>query len=71
MKPKKEKLTAEDRAKALDIKGADMYVFNMKHALTGEIYSQEQFMVVRCRNGRKYVFRQKVDLPQKPSGILT
>lgn len=71
-KPEKkaDDLSAADRLKAIDIKGADMYVFNQKHELTGETMASERFMVIRAANGRKYIFREVLDLKPK-SRIIT
>lgn len=58
-------LTPKDRAAAIDIKVAHLYSFKMKHPLTGEVHSNENFMVIKAANGRKYVFREVVDLEPK------
>lgn len=61
----KKGLTAMDRLKAIDIAKVDMYLFNQKHKLTNDLMSSERFMVIRGKNGRKYVFREVVDTSQK------
>lgn len=67
---KKRELTAADRASAVDIKQADMYVFNMKHQITGKIFSQEHFMVIFDATGKKHVFRQEIEIKPK-SGLVS
>lgn len=69
-RPSKPPLTALDRTKAVEIEDVDMYVFQQRHKITDQVMSQEHFMVIRSKNGRKYVFRQVIERP-KPGKILT
>lgn len=63
-------LTPKDRAVAINIKSANMYVFDLKHPITQEVHSREQFMVIKADNGRKYVFREEVDLTPKSKIVM-
>lgn len=65
-----EKLTKIDRLKAIDIEQVDLFLFNQKNKFTDVVESSERFMVIKDLNGKRYVFREAVDLKPK-SGIVT
>lgn len=63
-KPKKG-LTALDRARAIDINDTDLYVVNHREKFTDKIMAIERFMVIRAKNGRKYIFREYIKTDKK------
>lgn len=65
----KKEFTADDRLKAIDIADVDMYLFNQTNKLTEKVMASERFMVITSKAGKRYVFRELIDI--KPdSGII-
>lgn len=65
----KKEFTADDRLKAIDIADVDMYLFNQTSKLTEKVMASERFMVITSKGGKRYVFRELIDI--KPdSGII-
>ena len=60
--PKDAAFSSKDRKNAIDIEKVDMFVYNEKNKFTGDIKTSERFMIIKAKNGKRYVFREYAEV---------